>query len=87
MAERKVKVKVTPDGPEVDALEVDVLESLERWSELRLNDGAVLNVKPIITSVARVPGRYDPEGNPLYVIKGGFALAVKSIPPDLRQPK
>lgn len=69
----------------VDGTEVPVTESVERWTELKLEDGAVLRVKPIIMSVVRMEGKYDPQGNPMYAIQGGHAMVIGSVPEHLRQ--
>lgn len=70
MPPRTPRVRIHPEGPEYDAEEVQMIESVERWSELRLDDGTVLKIKPVVTSILRVPGQYDPEGNPICVVKG-----------------
>jgi hypothetical protein len=41
----------------------------ENWNEYLLDDGTVLRLKPVATEVFRVLDHYDPEGNPLYLIK------------------
>lgn len=85
MPSNRQRVRIHPGGPEYEADDVQILESLERWTELRLDDGTVLRVKPLITSVMRVPGQFDPEGNPIYVIKGGFNMVPANVPEDLRK--
>jgi len=70
----------------VEGTEVPLIESVERWTELRLEDGSVLRVKPIITTVIRIDGQYDPQGNPMYAIQGGQAMTIGSVPDHLRQP-
>ena len=84
MAERKVKIPIPGKGM-VDGSEVQLLESVERWTELKLEDGTVLRVKPIVTSVVRIDGQYDLQGNPMYAIQGGHAMVVGSAPDHLRQ--
>ena len=73
--ERKVKVPA-PDGKLLDGLEVPVIESTERWTEVKLEDGTILRVKPSVLSAIRIPGQFDPEGNPMYVIKATNTLTV-----------
>ena len=70
----------------VDAVDVPITESTERWCEIHLDDGAVLRVKPVIFSVSRIEGRYDPDGNPLYAIKAGQTMIVASAPNELKKP-
>jgi hypothetical protein len=57
MAERKTKIPFPlPDSPPVDAVDVQVKESTERWSEVQLEDGTVLRVRPSILGALRVEG-------------------------------
>jgi len=74
-----------PDGNLVDAEVVDVDQSTDRWCEYKLEDGAVIRAKPIIIGFLRVPGQYDPEGNPLYAIRGGVTHAIVSVPDSLKK--
>jgi len=81
MTERKAKI---PFGKEeVEAWDVPIEESTERWSELKLEDGAVLRVKVVVSNVFRVAGRKDDQGNPIYAIKSGNALVLVSGPTKL----
>lgn len=78
-------VKVTlPDGV-FDAVEVPVTETTERWTDVKLDDGSVLRIKPVVLSVARIKGRFDPEGNPLYATKTGCTMMVAVVPDELKQ--
>ncbi len=84
--ERKIKVAIQP-GRVVDAFDVPIRESTERWTELTLEDGAVVRVKPMILGVARVEGQWDQEGNPIYALRGGpNMMTVVSVPENLRRP-
>lgn len=74
MAERKIKVPFPdPNAPGgvtmVDGNEVAVTESTERWTELRIEDGTVMRIKPNVLSAIRIADRFDNEGNPMYAIK------------------
>lgn len=81
MPEKMIKVQL-PTGM-VDAAEVGVSESTERWTEITLDDGSVLRLKPVVISAARVVGQYDPEGNPMYYLKVNQVMAVMSAPNHL----
>jgi len=84
MPEKKVKVTLPGIGT-VDGSEVSVTESVDRWSEIKLDDGTVLRIKPLVISVTRVDGRYDPQGNPMYAVQGTQTMIVGSAPEHLRQ--
>jgi hypothetical protein len=84
MPNGKVKVMV-PNLGAVEGVKVPIAESTERWTDLKLEDGTVLRVKPAIISVIRVDNRYDQEGNPLYVVQGGQIMTVASVREELKQ--
>ena len=83
MADKKTKVPM-PNGTLVDAVEVVVSESNERWTDVKLEDGSSLRLKSVILGVARIEGQYDPEGNPQYIIKANQVMTVSS-PDHLRK--
>lgn len=79
--------KVTvPNIGLVDATPVQIVESTERWSDVKLDDGTVLRVKAMIISAMRIDGKYDQHGNPMYAIQAGQAMTVASAPDHLKQP-
>jgi hypothetical protein len=83
MAERKVKVNLPGVGM-VDGTPVQILESVDRWSEIKLEDGTTLRLKPVVLSVNRIDGRYDNEGNPMYAVQAGQAMTANA-PDHLRK--
>jgi hypothetical protein len=86
MAERHVKVQIPPNNEMVDGVEVAVDEALEKWSEVKLVDGSVIRVKLTVASAIRVEGRWDQDGNPLYIVRGAQTMVVSSTPDNLRKP-
>jgi hypothetical protein len=48
MPERKTKIGIPPETTPADGFDVPVEESTDRLSELKLEDGSILRVKPII---------------------------------------
>lgn len=70
-----------------EGFEVGVKESTERWSEITLEDGAVLRVKPAVVGAVRIENMYDPEGNPLYALKTAHTTVIVSCPEHLRKDK
>jgi hypothetical protein len=86
MAEKRVKIPFpTPISPAMDGSEIAVSESTEKWSEVTLEDGTVLRIKPSVLSAIRIDGQYDPEGNPAYLIKAQQVVMVVSAPVHLRK--
>lgn len=77
MADKKTKVPM-PGGKIVDAVEVEVSESTERWTEIKLSDGTAIRIKPVVLSALRIEGEYDQEGNPVYQIKANQVMTASS---------
>lgn len=75
MADRKKKVR-TPDGKTVEGSLVDIIESTERFSEVRLYDGTTLRTKLVVTEVTRLDGQWDNDGNPVYAVKSNNIVVV-----------
>ena len=85
MAEKKIKAEV-PGLPGMhEATEVPIKESTERWTEIQLEDGAVLRIKPVVLSAFRIENQYDQEGNPIYQLKVNQVMAVANIPDHLKK--
>ena len=70
-----------PDGTSLTGEVVRVVESTERYSDIVLEDGAVLRVKATASEVLRLEGQSDPDGNPLYYAKLYTVINLLS-PPD-----
>ncbi len=87
MADPITMMVMLPDGSEVEALEVEVLESTERWSEFRLADGTIMRAKLGLITVLRIPGKFDEDGNPHYTTKAAPTVTVVTSAPDLREKK
>jgi hypothetical protein len=83
VAEKRLKVQA-PDGKVVDGVEVDIVESSERWTDITLADGTTIRTKPVILSVMRLENVYDQEGNPVYQLKANQVM-VASSPDNLKK--
>jgi hypothetical protein len=71
----------------VSGTEVSVEESLERWSDVTLEDGARIRLKGSVVSAVRVDNEYDPQGNPLYIVNVTPVMSILEMPDDLKQKK
>ena len=86
MPEKRTKIPFpTPQSPLADGHEVPIVQSTERWSEVTLEDGTVLRVKPNVISAVRIDNQYDQDGNPAYLIRASQVMAVASAPASLRR--
>lgn len=75
MAERKTTVRV-PGGKDAVGSLVDIIESTERYSEVRLYDGTTLRTKLVVTEVTRLDDQWDADGNPVYAVKSNNIVVV-----------
>jgi len=67
-------------GHDIPVTDVPVVEGEERFVQYKLEDGSVLKVKNVATSVLRVDGEYLPDGNPVYLVLSTPAVSVVSSP-------
>lgn len=74
---RKRKIK-GPDGSDVEVTELSFQNAREHWNEYLLDDGTILKLKPVATEVFRLDGKYDQEGNPLYLLRSRNVLVVSA---------
>jgi hypothetical protein len=72
------------DGSIIKAQEVFINSTSEHWSEFMLEDGAVVKAKIVGTKVFKVPGEYDGDGNPLYLLRSVNVVAV-TVPEALKR--
>jgi hypothetical protein len=82
--EKKITVPL-PNSTKADAVEVGVTESVERWTDVKLDDGSSLRLKAVVLTAVRLEDQYDPEGNPQYLVKVNQVMTVVSAPDHLRK--
>ena len=66
-------------GRELEGTIVDVDESTERFSDIKLQDGTKIRMKPVVTEVIRIDNQWDLDGNPLYVVRSANVIAVSDV--------
>ena len=69
-----------PSGETTEGTFVNVIESTERFTDIKLEDGTVLKAKVSVAEVSRVDGRWDNDGNPLYFVKSQTVITVAKTP-------
>ena len=84
MTERKKKVK-TKDGNLVEGTVVEIVESTERFSTVRLVDGTTLRTKMSLFEAVRIDEQWDNEDNPVYVVKNQNVVAIAESPENLKR--
>jgi hypothetical protein len=81
----ETRKKVLVNGRPVDGADVPVVESIERWSEIKLEDGTILRVKLTVTAVGRADSEYDDKGNPMYSIDMVPQVSIIDVPDRLKR--
>jgi hypothetical protein len=61
------------------------LESTEKWTEVKLEDGTIIRIKPNVMMAVRIDGQYDAEGHPMYALKTNQTVTIVSSPEHLRK--
>jgi hypothetical protein len=64
----ETKRTITALGQNLSVAEVPILSSSEAFNTYTLEDGSVLKVKNVATSIARVEGQFLPDGKPIYMV-------------------
>jgi hypothetical protein len=67
-----------PDGREVNGVEVGFRVVREEWSELRLENGKVLRVKPVDLKVYELDDLDPLTGEPDYLVRSQTVISVSS---------
>jgi hypothetical protein len=63
---------------------VPIQNTQESWNQYLLQDGSLLKMKMVVTDIYRVEGEFDPEGNPVYMVKSSQIMSVNA-PDDLKR--
>jgi hypothetical protein len=75
-----------PSGKLVDGTQVDILESTERFSDVKLEDGTVLRMRVMVHEVARFDDLWDNSGNPMYSVNSATVVVVKEASQTFKKP-
>jgi hypothetical protein len=67
---------ISYNGKLVEAREIEVLTTSEYWNSYTLANGKILRTKTVLVSVLEAVSEKDPEGNPLFVVKGNNIIKV-----------
>ena len=70
-----------------EKVRVPIRYSVERFTELHLEDGTILNCKSTVVDVRRRENEWDADGNPIYEVLQGpqLILGVVHVPGDLKK--
>jgi hypothetical protein len=66
MPEHKKKIPLF--GKEIEVSDVPIKKATEFFNEYELEDGSVIRVKSVATSILRVIDQFTPDGQPIYLV-------------------
>ena len=72
-------------GELVEGTLVNVEESTERFSDIKLEDGTVMRIKVVVIDALRVDDQWDVDGHPVYVVKSNNVVVVSESPEELKR--
>jgi hypothetical protein len=84
MADRR-HIKL-PNGDDAELESIGYRPQQEHWNSYLLDDGTVLRLKLVVTSVDKVLDKFDAEGNPIYATHSTNVVAVDA-PASARRPE
>ena len=84
MEERRVTIK-DHLGNTIEGTFVPITQSKEAFSELTLEDGTTLRIKPVPTRAVRYVEKWDNEGNPIYNVSVSLVVVIDNVLPDLKR--
>ena len=84
MAEHKRTVEYPP-GTLAAGTDVEIVEAIERFTELRLKDGTILRMRTNVVEVIRVDDQWNENGDPVYVVKSSNTVRVVEASQELKK--
>jgi hypothetical protein len=82
MAQR-MGLHLTPEDIE-KAEDVEILEEKDHWNTYKLKDGSLIKMKLIVSGVKRLTTKWQPDGNPIYLVNSQNVLRLSLIPAKLK---
>ncbi len=74
----KVRTAVTSGAPSVPTEPRLIKKSEELWSQYTLDDGTIIQIRPILVEAEKAKNKFDAEGNPIYYLKTAIVMNVKT---------
>lgn len=82
MAQRR-GMRITPGDIE-KAEDVEIVEEKDYWNTYKLRDGSVIKMKLIVRGVKRLTAKWQPDGNPMYLVNSQNVMRLGNIPKNLK---
>lgn len=81
--ERRMPIRIRPEDLE-KAEDIDIKEEKENWNVYKLEDGSQIKLKLIVTGVKRLTTKWQPDGNPIYLVNSRNVMRLAHIPKNLK---
>ena len=82
MAHRRA-MQITSEDIE-KAEDVEIVEEKDYWNTYKLKDGSVIKMKLIVRGVKRSTTKWQPGGNPIYLVNSQNVMRLGNIPKKLK---
>lgn len=82
MAHRRV-MQITSEDIE-KAEDVEIVEEKDFWNTYKLKDGSAIKMKLIVRGVKRLTTKWQPDGNPIYLVNSQNVMRLGDIPKKLK---
>lgn len=80
---KRARMQITPEDIE-NAEDVEILEEKDHWNIYKLKDGSIVKMKLIVSGVKRLTTKWQPDGNPIYLINSQNVMRLGNIPKKLK---
>lgn len=77
---RRAKKDTSPAGVDLRAptVPVEIVSAKELWTEIRLKDGTILRLRPVVVEARRARYEFNELGEPIYHVKTAIVTMAKS---------
>lgn len=79
----RVNLQITPQDIE-KAEDVEIMEEKDHWNTYKLKDGSIIKLKLIVRGVKRLTTKWQPDGNPIYLVNSQTVMRLGSVPKKLK---
>jgi hypothetical protein len=66
------------------AEDVEIIEEEDHWNKYKLKDGSVIKIKLIVKEISRLTTKWQPDGNPIYLINSQNIIRMSQVPMKLK---
>ena len=87
MASRRKKVQNPQTGTTTEGEVINVVESAERFSVVKLEDGTSLRIKAAVIDAVRLDNEWDDDGNPRYIVRSHNVLIIDESSDEFKEDK